>query len=401
MRGRVDARGRIYGSLLVGLAPLLAAVPAGAQESWQIPGFETAGAGAFLGYAFGGERGIEWGIEAFATRYTNDVTTCSQNSRAGLGPLLRLSLLGISRLAVTGALHGGGEFERRTFALDAELGGTIAYQNGGARAAIHSGLLLESLFWNAYARQEWLLPSYSFGGGMRVQPTFGDVGFCAEGRLFRDERGQPRLARVAASASFDARCPAAARWAQRASEECASVPAFLQLALELAEHGAPTELVTRALGAACDELGHTLAAAELASRFGGTRMSMTPPAFRFRPALPRKQALRRLARESLLDGCLNEGLAASIARAELRETKSREEAATLDLIQREEAQHAKLALDVLGWTIQQAPELLRSLRVPNEPPALHTPSALRHEDLRALAHDQHSTAANELRALSG
>lgn len=391
---------KVCTSILAGLVPLLSVAAAGAQENWQIPGFDTVGGGVFLGYALGGERGFEWGIEGFATHYTHDIGTCSNEPRAGIGPLLRLSLLGISRLAVTGALHGGGDLTRSVMAVDAELGGTIAYQDGGARAAIHSGLLVESLYWNLYARQEWLLPSYSFGGGMRVQPTFGAAGFCSEGRLFRGERGRPRLARVATSAAFDSRSPDAARWARRASEECASVPAFLQLALELLELGAPSELVGRALAAADEELGHTLAAAGLASRFGGARVMTTPPALRFRPALPRKQALQRLARESWLDGCLNEGLAASIARAELHETRTREEAAALELIQREETGHAALALDVLRWTLQQAPELRRLLELPGTPPCeLGTQTLLRPETVRALAHDQQVMARNQLQAL--
>jgi len=397
----VAARVRVCTSLLAGLAPLLAAAPAAAQENWAIPGFDTAGVGVFLGYAFGAERGLEWGIEGFATRYTHDVPFCSSEPRAGIGPLLRLSVLGLSRLAVTAAAHGGGEFERPALALDGELGGTIAYQHGGGRAALHSGLTVETLFWNVYARQEWLLPSYSFGGGMRVQPTFGSAGICMDGRPFRGERGAPRLAHVAVARAFDARSPDAARWSQRASEESASVPAFLQLALELAELGAPSELVTRALAAADEELGHTRAAAALASHFGGARVLITPPALRFRPRLPRAQALQRLARESWLDGCLNEGLAASIARAELRDARANEEAATLELIEREEAVHAALALDVLLWTLEQAPELVRSLHVPGDDSSkLDTPTLLPPEALRALAHDQHGSARSQLRALS-
>ncbi|HYQ04508.1 MAG TPA: hypothetical protein VER96_37805 [Polyangiaceae bacterium] len=402
MVGRLDLRAKWCASILAGLSPLLCAATAAAQENWSIPGFDTVGGGIFVGYAFGAERGLDWGIEGFATHFTHDVGFCSQESRAGLGPLLRLSVLNVSRLAVTGALHGGGEAERSLMALDAELGGTIVYQNGGARGAIHTGLLAESLFWNLYSHQEWLLPSYSLGVGMRVQPTFGDVGFCAEGRPFRGARGRARLAGATAASAFDARSPDAARWTARARDECASVPAFLQLARELAELGAPTELVLRALAAAEEELGHTRAAAELASLFGGARLALNPPTHRFRPALSRKQALLRLARESWCDGYLNEGLAASIARAELSETRTREEADALRLIEREESGHAALALDVLRWSLKQAPDLVQSLRVPRETPVEHAASALLTRDaLRALAHAQRRTARAQLAELRG
>jgi hypothetical protein len=175
----------------------------------------------------------------------------------------------------------------------------------------------------------------------------------------------------------------------------------LQLALELAELGAPTEFVTRALAAADEELGHARAAAELASRFGGAPVLLTPPAPRFRAALPRKQALKRLARESWLDGCHNERLAASIARAEVHETRTREEAATLSLIEREEAGHAALALDILRWTLQQAPELVSSLQVPHRAPAeLDAPTLLRPETMRALLHDHQVASRRALLALA-
>ena len=397
----LDQRLKVCSLILAGLAPLLSAAPATAQEEWSIPGFDTVGGGVFLGYAFGGDRGLEWGVEGFATHYTNDVPTCSDRPRAGLGPLLRFSLLGLSRLGVTGALHGGGELVRPVLAIDGELGGTITYQNGSARPSLHTGLLAESLFWNAYARQEWFLPSYSVGGGMRVLATFGSPSLCAEGRPFRGERGRAQRARVSTTAAFDGRSPDAARWARRASEECASVPAFWQLALELAELGAPDALVTRALAAADEELGHARAAAEVASGFGGAQVLLTPPALCFRAALPRKQALRRLARESWLDGCHNEQLAASIARAELRETRTREEAATLRLIEREETSHAALALDVLRWTLRQAPELVSSLQVPRDTPSeLATASRLRPETLRALLHDHRVASRRQLAALS-
>src|SRR3954470_22071236 len=57
----VGVRWKVCTSILAGLAPMLAAAPAGAQDNWEIPGFDTVGAGAFLGYAFGGDRGLEWG----------------------------------------------------------------------------------------------------------------------------------------------------------------------------------------------------------------------------------------------------------------------------------------------------------------------------------------------------
>lgn len=174
---------RGYLLLLVGLGPLLAAAPASAQgsDNWQVGGLDNVGVGAFLGYAFGGERGLEWGIETYGTRYFEDPPDCSTKPRSGLGPMLRLSILrGFSRWGLTGALHGGGELARPVAALDAELGATLAFQRGAMRGALHSGVTFESIYFQAYARQEWLLPAYSFGGGIRVLPTFGYPALCEE-----------------------------------------------------------------------------------------------------------------------------------------------------------------------------------------------------------------------------
>ena len=170
-------------SLLALLAALLAAAPASAQstDNWRVGGLDNVGVGAFLGYAFGAERGLEWGIETFGTRYFKDPPSCSADERSGLGPLLRLSILSaFSRWQVTGALHGGSELARPLAALDAELGGTLAFQRGGVRGDVHTGLTFESSYLQAYGRQEWLMPSYSFGGGIRVNPTFGYPALCQE-----------------------------------------------------------------------------------------------------------------------------------------------------------------------------------------------------------------------------
>jgi hypothetical protein len=156
------------------------------------------------------------------------------------------------------------------------------------------------------------------------------------------------------SPRFDRRAPRAVTWAKRAAEECASVPAFLQLALELLELDAPLELVQRALAAADEELGHTRAALLLARELGGGSVRLQPPPFRQRPPLPRPLALARVARESWVDGCLNEGMAAAIATAEAARSTHAAEASTSRRIAREEAGHAALASDVLRWALAES-----------------------------------------------
>lgn len=351
-RARAGLKQRL--TWLAGLSPLLCATPAKADV------FDTAGGGVFLGYAFGERGGFEWGIEGFATHWLEQHSECegSEPERHGVGPLLRLSAVKVSRLELTLAGHGGGDLPGlRTYgAVDGEIGASLFFERGQPfRIAPHSGITAESLIFNLYFRQAWLFeieemkPELSFGGGARFFPTFGTPGFCSEGRPYRGACGEAQRARVECAPGFDARAPRALTWARRATEECASVPAFLQLALELLELDAPVELVERAVRAADEELGHTRDAAQLAERFGGAPVRLLPPAFRRRPALPRRQALERVARESFRDGCVNEGLAALIAQREAQSSPFLDEARVSERIAREEAGHARLARDVLRW----------------------------------------------------
>lgn len=346
--------------LLAGLPSLLWSLPAQAEP------FDNAGAGAFLGYAFGENGGFEWGVEGFATRHLEEHADCGDHSpRHGFGPLLRASMVRLSRLELTLAGHAGGELPnmRSYFAIDGELGASLFLQKGQApRVAPHTGVVLESVIFHLYSRQEWLTPGLSVGGGARYLPTFGTPGFCEVGRPYRDGEGRPRRARLQHTAAFESRCPAARRWSQRAAEECASVPAFLQLANELLQLAAPPSLIVRALRAARQEREHTQAAAGLAQFFGGARLALRAPVFRARPRLPRPLALRRLAREAWLDGCLNEGLAAALAGIEAAESGEAAEVTVSQRLARDEAEHAALALDVLRWTLSQAPELAALLR---------------------------------------
>lgn len=343
-----SVRGRLVA--LSGLVPWLVSLPARAELPEWGP-FDVVGAGVFVGYTFGAERGLEWGAEGFATRHFREVGACGDNdARAGFGPLLRFSALNTSRLSVTGAGHVGGEVARSFAAADLELGGSLALSRGGAAGSLHSGVTLESILFNVYARQEWLLGSYSVGGGARFSPTFGLPGFCEVGRAFRDDGGRAQSRHARAGARFDARCPDAARWAARTRDECSSVLAFLQLALELCDEDAPP-LVARAVRSAEQELSHTWAAAALASRYGLSRLSPRSPAPRFRPRLPRRQQLARLAHEGWVDGCLNEGLAALVAAEEGAASADPAEARVSARIARDEAEHAALGLDVVRWAL--------------------------------------------------
>lgn len=352
--GRGGIRRRILA--LAGVVPFLVSAPAQAEPRDFGP-FDVVGGGIFVGYTFGAARGVDWGFEGFATRHFEKDEECSSENRAGFGPVLRLSMLNTSRMSLTAAGHVGGELARGSAAGNLELGGTAALSRDGWRGGVHTGVTLESIMFNVYARQDWLLRSYSIGAGARYMPTFGVPGTCVVGRAFRDDVGASRGRASQTSQGFAAACPEASRWAARSGHECESVLAFLQLALELLDEGAPSELVARALRSAEQELFHTWAAAALATRFGGAPLVARSPVPRFRARLPRHQQLARLAREGWLDGCLNEGLAARVAAEEARNSADAEESRISRQIARDEAEHAALALDVVRWALTQGQAL--------------------------------------------
>lgn len=391
-------------ALLAGVLPLLHTAPASADEP-----FQTAGGGLFFGYEFGERGGFEWGLEAFATRFL-DRKPCADEVH-GVGPLLRFTAVKGSRLKLTLAAHGGGELPELEYwaALDAELGASVHFETGQKpHLAVHTGVTVESLIFHLYVQPEWVEQKGSFalatslGGGLRLYPTFVNAfhDCIVYGRPCRSGGGQPQVARVRRQTAFDERCPEAQLWARRVADESASVPAFLQLARELAQLGAPAELVQRALRAAREELGHTCEAARLAASFGGAGVAPALPVFRARPALPRPLALRRVVSESWLDGVLNEGAAAAIAAAEAVETHVAEEARISRLIAREEAGHALLAFDVLRWALTQAPELRRLLRAragTAAPPV--GASSLGRARARELTHQSAARATRQLREI--
>jgi hypothetical protein len=143
--------------------------------------FQVAGGGVFVGYSFGERGGFEWGVEGFLTHHLEQHAECGDHSaRHGVGPLLRLAAVKVSRFELTLAAHGGGELAhtRSFFGIDGEVGASLFVEKERTRVAPHTGVTLESLIFNLYFRQEWLEPSYSLGAGARFSPTFGFPGFC-------------------------------------------------------------------------------------------------------------------------------------------------------------------------------------------------------------------------------
>lgn len=141
-------------------------------------------------------------------------------------------------------------------------------------------------------------------------------------------------------------------WLEMARAEHASVPAFAQLGLQLSALGAPPQLIAATHRAALEEIEHARRSFAIATAITGAPCSAGPiPALAY--AKPADIDLPRLAVESLVDGCLAEGLAADIA---ARGAELADEPAITDFlatIAREEATHAELAWQLLAWALER------------------------------------------------
>ena len=159
--------------MLTVLLPLLASGAAHADP------IDVRAFGVFLGYSWGKELGVEWGFESISTHYFDAPTSrCNDARRAGWGPLLRVAMTGTSRLSLTAGLHAGGESTRNVLAFDGELGATMAIGERGLQGSLHTAAMFETLVFNMYARQQWMMSSYSMGGGIRYEPTYGTITSC-------------------------------------------------------------------------------------------------------------------------------------------------------------------------------------------------------------------------------
>jgi hypothetical protein len=181
--------------------------------------------------------------------------------------------------------------------------------------------------------------------------------------------GQQRFTRLVHSADWtapvelapvgeDERALLAEIWTDDARAEHASVAAFAKLTLELVALGAPPQLVARASYAAVQEVEHARLCFALASAYRGAPLGPAP--------LPEAVVgdvveLDRIARESLLDGCMCEGIAAEAAQLGAQSATDPAVARVLRIQAADEAQHAELAWAIVEWCISLGGEPLRTL----------------------------------------
>ena len=140
--------------------------------------------------------------------------------------------------------------------------------------------------------------------------------------------------------------PVGAWFARATHDEAASVYAFIALGQELAEHGAPAELLAKLRAAAGDEIRHAAVTSRLARRGGGVvrRPRRGPHATR---------SLVDIARENAAEGCVRETWAALSAAHQAAHAEDPEIRAAMATIAGDEARHAELAWALDAWLMGQ------------------------------------------------
>jgi hypothetical protein len=141
----------------------------------------------------------------------------------------------------------------------------------------------------------------------------------------------------------------ASYWTENARAEHASVPAFSRLSLTLVALGAPAQLVEGAHRAALQEIDHARLTFDLAARYSGRLVAVGPIVELRRAPAVTAGTLEELAAESLVDGCLLEGIAAATAAESLERVRDEAVRKALVVVARDEREHAELAWAIVKW----------------------------------------------------
>lgn len=151
-----------------------------------------------------------------------------------------------------------------------------------------------------------------------------------------------------------------ALWAESAQAEHASIAAFAGFVSELLTLGAPASMIAAAQQAMGDEIHHAKACFSLMSAFLGTAYG---PGTYPQATLGGPFSMEAMLRNLVLDGCLNETIAAAVAAAESSMAVDETVQEVLAKIATDERRHATLAWKTLHWVLQRHPEWSEKVRV--------------------------------------
>lgn len=147
--------------------------------------------------------------------------------------------------------------------------------------------------------------------------------------------------------------PANPTWTLRAflSEsahlESASVPAFVVLARDLRDLGAPEEFIVASLAAVHDEVAHARVTNQLALEHGGSAWNEVTV------EVKSHRTLFDVALENAVEGCVRETFGALVAGCQAMKAQDAAIARTMLQIAQDETRHAALAFAVHEWLLPQ------------------------------------------------
>jgi hypothetical protein len=143
-------------------------------------------------------------------------------------------------------------------------------------------------------------------------------------------------------------------WQDIGLMEHASIAAFARFSLQLLSVGAPPALVEASTRAMQDETVHAKLAFELASHYG--QEALDPGVLPLDGALA-SGSLESIVRNTVLEGCIGETVAALEAEWAEWETRDERVRGVLLRIAKDERRHAELAWQFVKWAVERQPEL--------------------------------------------
>lgn len=155
--------------------------------------------------------------------------------------------------------------------------------------------------------------------------------------------------------SADQRRRLAEHWRDAARAEHASVAAFARFALDLLALGAPPSLLDQASRAMADEVEHARLCFALASGYATTTYGPGP--LHTTGAVRGDRRAEQILDDAIIEGCIEETIAAAIASVAAAMTRDRAVARVLRTIAADEERHAALSWTFVRWLQRQRPDL--------------------------------------------
>src|SRR5262249_52170734 len=147
-------------------------------------------------------------------------------------------------------------------------------------------------------------------------------------------------------------------WTDVARMEHASIAAFARFTMHLLKLGSPAWLVERSNLAMADETAHAKIAFSLASRFA--RHDIGPGPLDIDGALS-QSSFHDILVTTIREGCIGETVAAIEAAEALEYVQDPAARRALERIAADEARHAELAWQFVGWVLERGGDEARKI----------------------------------------